>query len=243
VTRSSVRFVSLSLFVLSLLAGCGGSDPDDPSIASPAGGAGSGGGSSQGGGGGSGAAGTSGPSRFASTVVSFTPGEGAGFGQDLMPDVVLGPPHGEGTGQGSLDVVSLGHGGEIVLGFEAAIVDGEGVDLIIFENAFLPGGDPEHPYKDLGEISISENGVDWIAFPCDVEHFMESSCAGWHPVYATPESGASTFDPLIAGGDPFDLAVIGVTKARYVKIRDVGATVAPPTAGFDLDAIAIVHAE
>src|SRR5262245_61089406 len=37
------------------------------------------------------------------SVESFSPGEGAGFNQDLLPDVVLGPPQGKGTGQGSLD--------------------------------------------------------------------------------------------------------------------------------------------
>ena len=50
--------------------------------------------------------------RFVTDVVSFTPGECAGFGLPAMPDVVKGPPVGAGALAGSLDVVSLGIGGE-----------------------------------------------------------------------------------------------------------------------------------
>ena len=42
--------------------------------------------------------------------MSFEPGGNAGFGQDQLPDVVLGPPMGKGTSRGSLDVLSLGVG-------------------------------------------------------------------------------------------------------------------------------------
>ena len=44
-------------------------------------------------------------------------------------------------------------------------------------------------------------------------------------------------DPATAGGDPFDLADVGLTWARYVRVTD------RPGDGlvFDLDAIAIVN--
>ena len=54
-------------------------------------------------------------SPFVGGIVSFQPGEGAGFGQDQLPDVVLGPPVGGGERQGSVDVLSLGTGGVLVL--------------------------------------------------------------------------------------------------------------------------------
>ena len=45
-------------------------------------------------------------------------------------------------------------------------------------------------------------------------------------------------DPTVAGGDDFDLATLGVTRARYVWIQDTGLNkYAPPSGGFDLDAI------
>ena len=56
---------------------------------------------------------------YASELISFEPGPGAGFGQDQLPGIVLGPPDGRGPDAGGLDVLSLGQGGTIVLGFGA----------------------------------------------------------------------------------------------------------------------------
>lgn len=178
---------------------------------------------------------------FATEVVSFTAGEGAGYGADQLPGVVAGPPHGNGSGQGSLDVLSLGAGGEIVLGFGADdLVDGPGPDFIVFENPFWVGGDENIPYKELGEVSVSEDGVSWRAFPCVPASYMTSSCAGWRVVWATPQTPLP-YDPAKAGGDPFDLGDLGVARARYVKIRDLSSKGEPPNAGFDLDAVAALH--
>lgn len=190
--------------------------------------------------------------RFVTKVVSFTPGECAGFGIPEMPDIVKGPPVGAGNLAGGFDVVSLGIGGEIVLSFEPnAIVDGPGVDFIVFENAFWAAGNPSQPAADPGEVSVSEDGTTWATFPCvpaDAGADL-GSCAGWHPVYANPQNGISPFDPAKAGGDAFDLGAVGVTKARFVRIRDRatrncdGVQPKPNNAGFDLDAVSIVNAE
>ena len=48
---------------------------------------------------------------------------------------------------------------------------------------------------------------------------------------------------MVSGGDQFDLATLGVTEARFVRIRDMQEAGAAPTAGFDLDAVAIVNAK
>ena len=53
--------------------------------------------------------------RFVTGVVSFTPGDCAGFGATELPGIVEGPPVGAGTSAGSTDVVSLGVGGSVVL--------------------------------------------------------------------------------------------------------------------------------
>ena len=67
---------------------------------------------------------------FAVSVAAFTPGEGAGFGADAFPEVVLGPPvPPQVDGTGSLDVLSLGAGGVIVLRMGTPIVDGDGGDI------------------------------------------------------------------------------------------------------------------
>jgi hypothetical protein len=188
------------------------------------------------------------PDRFVTGVVSFTPGPCAGFGESRMPGIVEGPPVGGGASQGSLDVVSLGVGGEIVLSFAPnAIVDGPGPDFIVFENPFDIGGNPMNPYAEPGEVSVSDDGTTWSTYPCTATSYPYGSCAGWHPVYSAPGNGISPVDPATAGGDAFDLADLGVTEARFVRIRDVSGEVCPDaggpnTDGFDLDAISIVNA-
>jgi hypothetical protein len=184
------------------------------------------------------------PTRFISCLLSYEPGAGAGFGQDKLPAIVYGPPVGAGTANGSADVLSLGGGGEIAFGFGGnAIVDGPGVDFVVFENAFDIAGNPMAPYAEPGVVSVSDDAETWVDFPCQKDAYPYTGCAGWHPVLTSPDNGLSPFDPTTAGGDPFDLADIGVTHARYVRIRDVSLHGAAPTEGFDLDAAAIVHPE
>jgi hypothetical protein len=184
--------------------------------------------------------------RFATGVFSFTPGACAGFGQSSLPDIVLGPPKGGGDTKGSLDVVSLGRGGEIILSFEpSVIVDGPGTDLVVYENVFYAAADPTQAYVEPGEVSVSEDGVTWTTFPCDATTPPYTGCAGLRPVYATDEASAANL--ATGGGDQFDLATIGVARAKYVRIRDKTAqrctSQGPDTNGFDLDAIGAVHTE
>jgi hypothetical protein len=189
--------------------------------------------------------------RFVTNLVDVSYGACAGFGQGGLPTIIEGPPVGAGTSEGSLDVLSLGNGGSLVVSFEPnAIVDGPGVDFIVFENPFWIGGDPQHPYAEPGVVSVSDDGVTWKPFPCTATNASGApygSCAGHSPVYSAPTNGISPFDPAIAGGDAFDLADVGLTRARYVRIVDQGGE--PCTAGskknnngFDLDAIAIINA-
>ncbi len=183
------------------------------------------------------------PSRFATTVESFVAGPGPTFGQANLPDVVLGPPKGAGAINGSFDVVTLGNGGSITLGFApSSIVDGPGPDFIVFENAFYISGDPSAPYAELASVEVSDDGQHFAAFPCTASEAPYESCAGFHPVYANPEENAiDATDPAVAGGDAFDLADLGLVQARYVRIIDrVDLTGGNGT--FDLDAVSIVNA-
>jgi hypothetical protein len=184
---------------------------------------------------------------YASELVAFEPGEGSGFGEDELPDVVLGPPDGRGELSGSLDVLSLGIGGSIVLGFgERAIVDGEGPDFVVFENAFWPGGDPTLVFAEPGEVSVSDDGTEWHTFPCDAEGDgmgRFDGCAGWTPALDYDPATSVPLDPAVSGGDAFDLVDVGVTRARFVRVTDVSNVGSEPTAGFDLDAVGIVHVE
>lgn len=221
-----MRPFPLALILATFLLGCGG-DPSD-SAADPAS---------------SGACDASSPpSRTIACVEAFTPGEGAGYGMDKLPDIVYGEPKGGGLVMGGTDVLSLGAGGEIIVGFGGnSIVDGPGVDFIVFENAFYAGGDPTKPWRELGEVSVSEDGEVFTAFPCASEAYPFEGCAGWRAVVAGSGAGVSAFDPEESGGDPFDLEAIGVLTARFVRIKDLAISGLAPSAGFDLDAITIVN--
>lgn len=186
---------------------------------------------------------------FIEEIISFRPGASAGFGQNQMPDIVLGPPRGAGATEGSFHVLALGHGGEIVVRLGAGgACDGQGPDFTIFENAFHAGSPQGALFIEVGIVAVSENGVDFVTFPYDVETF--AGLAGRSPVYAHPDNGIDPRDPRVSGGDPFDLADIGVGRALFVRITDPGDAIPDPgnrvppgdSAGFDLDAIAVVHA-
>jgi hypothetical protein len=180
---------------------------------------------------------------YADEVVSFRPGGGAGFGQDEMPAVVTGPPAPGPPSAGSLDVLSLGRDGEIVMSFSGrTVVDGPGADFVVFENPFWIGGDAGNPFAELGAVAVSPDGETWQEFPCDPgrEDAFDPGCAGWRPRLRYDACATVPLDPEVCGGDPFDLADLGLSEARFVRIRDLQGGAAP-SAGFDLDAIGAVH--
>lgn len=165
---------------------------------------------------------------WADRVVTFMPGAGAGFGQDEFPEVVLGPPRGQGASSGSLDVLSLGREGFITLEFtDFVAIDGPGVDLLVFENPFSG-------FTETGVVAVSDDGIDWREF---------SARAGLNPVFSNPDNGISGTDPTVSGGDAFDLAELGLQRVRFVRITDSGANrfYGPPGGGFDLDALSVVN--
>jgi hypothetical protein len=181
--------------------------------------------------------------RFVSDVVDHAFGDGQNIGQAAFPAPILGPPKGNGAEQGSLDVVSLGNGGQVTVEFGGTgIVDGPGPDLIVFENAFFAAGNPEEPFAELATVEVSNDGASFVAFPCTATALPYGSCAGWHPVYANPsENSIDPLDPDVAGGDAFDLADLGVTEARFVRITD-RKDIQGMNGVFDLDAVGVVNA-
>jgi hypothetical protein len=177
-------------------------------------------------------------------VTSFLPGPHAGFGQADFPEIVLDGPQGMGSLLGGTDVLSLGTGGIIILKSQTPILDGPGLDFIVFENPFWVGGNPQTPYAELGEVSVSQNGTQFFPFPCEEANVADlfPGCAGVTPVYANGvTNNIDPTDPDVAGGDGFDLGDLGLDWILYVKLQDLGGGGSGDTAGFDLDAIAIVH--
>ncbi|MFP6665459.1 MAG: hypothetical protein VCC00_14805 [Deltaproteobacteria bacterium] len=164
-----------------------------------------------------------------------------------LPGVVLGLPRGAGATSQSLDVLSLGDGGQITLGFlDNLIVDGPGADFRVFENAFRTG--PTNIFRELGFVEASADGITFHRFPVDSATFI--GLAGQTPVLTHPDNG---IDPryAAAGGDAFDLATIGLTEARFIRIVDADTIIDDEgnhfpihgrgQSGFDLDAILAVN--
>jgi hypothetical protein len=162
-----------------------------------------------------------------------------------MPSVVLGPPERGLPSKGSTDVLSLGLDGSIVLGFgEEVIRDGLGPDFIVWENNFWIGGDATQVFSELGEISVSADGITWSTFPCDATQAegYDSGCAGWRPRQDHDLCTLEALDPVEVGGDPFDLADVELEEVRYVRIRGVSDSGDAPSKSFDLDAVGVIHA-
>ena len=177
---------------------------------------------------------------FATEVIEFSPGPGAGFGQERFPQTVLGPPKNSETSRGSTDVLSLGHAGSITLGFNPrVIIDQPGPDFLVFENAFWINNSTEHVFAELGQVEVSEDGVEWHRYDCQQDDHPAINCAGY-----TPTKSFSLTEPLdhaTCGGDAFDLADLGLERARFVRITDLSLYGSEPSAGFDLDAVGLIH--
>lgn len=167
-------------------------------------------------------------------VVEFNPGANAGFGADRMPEIVQGPPNaGLDVKGGSLDVVSLGDEGSIVVELGCPILDRDGEDVdgpdfVVFENAFVIGDGPG-VNSEAGVVGVSNDGAEFVDYACDAAPGTDDGvdgCAGTTP-----------------GGDEFDLATVGVAEAKFVRVVDRGDRVCcgAPSGGFDLDAVQVVR--
>lgn len=187
---------------------------------------------------------------FVDKVVEFKQGQGGGFNADQLPEIVLGCPHGGGELLGSSHVLSLGHEGSITLEFvDNEVIDGEGVDLLVFENSIKPAPNTGavNPGYDLAKVEVSADGVKWKTFPFDTG--TRKGCAGHSPVYSNPESDEgkdiSPTDSKKAGGEGFDIAELELKVVRFVRITDLGMSTlgGKTTKGFDLDAVAAVHSQ
>jgi len=190
-----------------------------------------------------------------------------------QPGIVLGPPGNATPTTGSLSVMSLGHGGQITLEFtDNEIVDRPGPDFIAFENPFfctavpVTAADPYSVFAEPGIVEASADGVDWRMFPYDTAALSQvtSLCTdksllsrliglmGITPSftgnYTVPD------DPLVFdagapggvsghGGDAFDLATVGLSRARFVRITDPNLPIGIPGAseGLDLDTVVALH--
>ncbi|MBZ0264832.1 T9SS type A sorting domain-containing protein [bacterium] len=176
---------------------------------------------------------------FPERVLEVSYGSSAGFGQEYFPENVLGAPDSSAAPQfpsaNPEEILTLGTDGWIILSFEDdPIIDGDGFDFTVFENAFY-FGEPPRVYTEAGIVSVSEDGNQWVEFPYNPDTL--AGLAGITPV----DGAADPLNPDESGGDSFDLSEIGVELVRYIRITDAGDLVTDLGPSFDLDAVAGLH--
>jgi hypothetical protein len=176
--------------------------------------------------------------RWVDRVVDWEFGTGGGFGQEYLPDNLLGPPDPAATftvpASGADQLLTLGDGGWVTLAFEDnRVTDGPGPDLRICENPFRVGGNPDQVWTEPAIIELSADGVQWITVPWDST--THEGLAGRAPVNGSADPG----DPEAMGGDLVDLAGVGLPEVAFVRLRDL------PGDGrsFDLDAVGALRLE
>ncbi len=155
-------------------------------------------------------------------------------------------------------VVSLGDGGSAILTFSSPIINGNGPDFAVFENAF------NNTFLELAHVEVSSDGFNYFRF--------ESSSLSQISSQIMNEVNATDILNLAGKyraqyGTPFDLEeMVGITNLNvnnitHVKIIDAigsinqsyasydsqGNIINDPfptpfeTGGFDLDAIGVIH--
>ena len=156
---------------------------------------------------------------------------------------------------------------------DIVIEDRPGPDFIVFENAFfelplpLSETDDFTVFVEPAVVEVSLDGQSWYAFAYDADAVADASgvltvdrdlylrlagLAGVTPTFTgnwTVPNVPGVFDPLGtggvsgAGGDAFDLADVGLTEARFVRITDLDTRNGFPGngEGFDLDAVVVLH--
>lgn len=152
------------------------------------------------------------------------------------------------------DIVSLGRGGSIILTFDRPIADGTGADFAVFENANVAG------FLELAFVEVSSNGTDFVRFPNDsLTPFPVGPFAN---LMDASEVDGFAGKYILGYGTPFDLAelpddpAVDPSAIRFVRLVDIfgdgsmtdssGDPIYDPTptaisAGFDLDAVAVLH--
>ena len=186
--------------------------------------------------------------------LSVRPGRGVTESQFAMPSQAFGP-----AGTNDLAVVSLGNGGSITLTFGAPITDGDGWDFAVYENSFA-----SDEFLELGFVEVSSDGIHFARFD---SAFQSKAIPSLDSSGIASQMGGLAGTYMVGYGTPFDLAALSnsplvrdgtvdVTSIKYVRIVDIvgdGNTLdsfgrgivdpisSGPTAGFDLDGIAVLN--
>ena len=167
------------------------------------------------------------------------------------------------------NIVSLGDGGQAVLSFDSVIINGNGFDFVVFENAFFEEEGSETAFLELAFVEVSTDGVEYVRFPSVTEIPSDIQIGGFEYMNAR-YVGNFAGKYIHPYGTPFDLddllelvngTTVNLDNINYIKLIDVVGTINPTYAthdsldnivndpyptnfisgGFDLDGIGIIN--
>ena len=162
-------------------------------------------------------------------------------------------------GEADNNVVSLGDSGYAIVSFDEPVVNGEGYDFAVFENAF------NDEFLELAFVEVSSDSIHWARFPA-VSLTDTTEQVGTFGTLEAEKIHNLAGKYRVLYGTPFDLSeltdteFVDVNNIKYIRITDVIGSVKTskystdsqgnkindpyPTAfntgGFDLDAVAIL---
>ncbi|HNQ26712.1 MAG TPA: T9SS type A sorting domain-containing protein [Aquaticitalea sp.] len=146
---------------------------------------------------------------YGSTVLAYNPVDPIQANRK-NPENALGAPQVDNT----LNFVTLGFGGSIIIGFDGVVPNGPGDDLVIVETTF--GNATFSSYPESADVYVSQNNVDYF--------FLGT-------VY-TDESAAFDLDAITEVSLPW---------ISSVKLIDTTPLNSVSDDGFDLDGIIALH--
>lgn len=209
-------------------------------------------------------------SDFAASVISYNQGANA---PRIEPNTALGAPSTVATASVPeiIDIVSVGIGGQLTLGFDRQIPNEAGYDLIVFGNAMYQGGGVNYVFQEPATIEVGVDvngngydasdpfyrikGSDNPAYSMGAVDLTKNPIWGYGDCTPTDGTGNPRLpdDPFIsgitpgsAGGDAINLdwTVDGSGKSVILDHADfVRFTPALNITGYspEIDAVSIVH--
>lgn len=187
--------------------------------------------------------------NWANQVVSYQPGSSVDTVWQNTTKA-CGPP-----GNDVYDILCLGNGGSVTMGFPHPIRNDSGADFAVFENAF------SDYFIELAFVEVSSDGVHFHRFP--TTSLWEDPVGQFGDLYYDPtwiDGFAGKY--AVGYGTPFDLdslpdsPTLDKQNIRFIRLIDIigngntkdsaGRPIYDPTptvgsGGFDLDAIGVIH--
>ncbi len=150
--------------------------------------------------------------------------------------------------------ISLGEGGDALITFDRPIINGEGKDFVVFENAFGP------TFLELAFVEVSSDGENFFRFPCNSTSYHNSDNVTEGRTAEHYNNLAGKYE--LGWGVGFDLSdiadndLLDKNNIRFVRLVDVingistdtygniiydGVSWPTYSQGFDLTGIGVIN--